>query len=349
MSEVTETRPHLPARLGKAIGGIDANDDLSEGVGGGFAVISFRGSKWRVKHAKEEQLITNKDGEAAASIQVVILKANRHISKNFYPGQYQEGSNDNPTCWSVDGIKPDAAVPQPVSPQCVSCPNNVFGSRVTEQGKKAKACQDSRRLAVVPIQDLANEVYGGPMLLRIPPASLSDLATFGKEMKNKGFPYNTIVTRIGFDNDVSYPKLVFKPMRPLNAKEEETILELLNQEEWGGKIDTVLAKASELIPQPVAPAAPPPAQQQAAPTEKPAPAAPPKQADPFAFEMDEPAPAPAPVAKQPAASKPRAVATPAKKATAAAAQPAPASAPVTSEAELDNEIEDILSKLDAVD
>ena len=122
--------------LAEALGGADANDDLSAGVSGGFSVLSFRGSKWRVKHSGDEALITDEEGETVPSLKVVMLKANKNISKNYYKDGYVEGSSDAPDCYSVDGIKPDAGVQDPVSPACASCPKNQFGSRMTEQGKK---------------------------------------------------------------------------------------------------------------------------------------------------------------------------------------------------------------------
>ena len=342
MTEVTEQKTYLPAKLGALLGGLDANDDLSEGVGTGFAVVSFRGAKWRVKHGGEENLITNKDGEAAPSITAVILKANRHISKNYYAGKYVEGSIEPPTCWSVDGVKPDAAVPQPVSPLCANCKNNIFGSRVTDDGRKAKACADTRRLAIVPADDLGNEIYGGPMLLRVPPASLAELAEYGKVMKAKGFPYNTLVTRIGFDSEVSYPKLVFKPVRAIKPDEEDRLIELLNTPEWVGKIDTVLARAAEnTLPPPVTPVqpvAPVAVAAPAAPQEVVTPPAPPAPRDVFAFEDETPVQAPV---KKVAA----------KKTVTTVTKTAPVKAEAMAEVgevELDQEIDAILGKLDDI-
>lgn len=247
MSNVVDfDKDKMNTALAKTIGGTDANDDLSAGVTGGFSVMSYRGSKWRVKHDGEETLLVDKAGETMPSIRVVVLKANKNISKNYYADGYVEGSNDSPTCWSVDGIKPDPGVERPVAPLCASCPKNQFGSRITDTGSKAKACGDLRRLAVVPEGDYANAVYGGPMLLRVPAASLSELAHFGKAMKAKGWPYNTIVTRISFDPDAAYPKLKFNAWRPLTEEEANEIIGLLHNEEYAQKLDFVLATAVEI-------------------------------------------------------------------------------------------------------
>ena len=204
----------LPAHL-RAFFEDEAADDLSEGVSGGFAVVSLRGGKWRVKHRGEETPITktDEDGDAipVPNLDVVIIKASPNVSKIWYEKKYSEGDDAAPDCFSTDGIKPDPSSVKPQCGTCAACPKNVFGSRITEDGKKAKACGDSRRLAVLPLHDLDNEMLGGPMLLRVPAASLGDLATYGSALKAAGFDYRRVGTRISFDMTVAYPKLVFKP------------------------------------------------------------------------------------------------------------------------------------------
>src|SRR5690606_11680321 len=105
---------------------------------------------------------------------VVIVKANPNLSKTFYKNGYEEGSAEKPTCYSHDGLKPAADAAEPQASACLACPHNVWGSRVTENGSKGKACQDYRRLCVVPSGQLDR-----PMLLRVPAGSLKDLVAYG--------------------------------------------------------------------------------------------------------------------------------------------------------------------------
>ncbi len=283
---------NVPAALKNLV----PSNDLSDGVSGGFGVMSFRSSRWRVKYQKEEHLVTNSEGDPAASIDVVIIKANPRLAKNYYATGYSEGSDAAPDCFSMDSIRPDAAAPQKQSTSCASCSKNVFGSRITPAGKKAKACQDNRRLAIVPLNDLVNEIYGGPMLLRVPAASLADLASMGTKLKAQGFPYTAVAVRIGFDIDASFPKLTFKPFRPLTDAEAEVVATHLQSE----KVDRILAEALDVVEELEVVEeldAPPPV--------------PPKE-QLFIQETAKPAaakPAPAPVAK-PAAAKPAAKPTP---------------------------------------
>lgn len=306
----------VPAELANLLGGEDANDDLSSGVSGGFSVLSFRGSKWRIKHSGEETLITDADGETIASLRVVLLKANKNISKNYYKEGFVEGSTDAPTCFSVDGEKPDASVENPQNSVCATCPHNQFGSRITDTGSKAKACSDTRRVAVIPEGDFKNERFGGPMLLRVPAASLSELASYGKAMKAKHYPYNTIVTRVSFDPDTAYPKLKFNALRPLTGDESAEIIELLKDEDFRQKLDFILAKPVEVeVPKDAAPAEP-------------------KAQDPYEFE-------------EPPAEEKKAAAKPApepKPEPVVEAEPEKASGKV-----LDDDIDDILAKLDNLD
>ena len=243
MGEVVSLKKsQVPAKLAAAFGGVEDNDDLIAGVQAGYAVVSIKGSKWRIKHAKEETLVTNAEGDPMPTLQVVLLKANPAISKNYYAHGYSDDSADAPDCFSIDGERPDAGVEDPVSPKCSICPKAVFGSRITDNGKKAKACADSRRVAIAPAQDIENELFDGAMLLRVPATSLADLQLYGKLMKEKGFPYQAVITKLGFDPDVSYPKLTFKPVRPLTDEEADKVLAQLASP----KIESILQQPQDI-------------------------------------------------------------------------------------------------------
>jgi hypothetical protein len=232
---IVSIKDNLPTDLADIFGD-DVNSAFDGGITSGFAIMSFRGSKWRVKHGGEEEPVVNDDGDPKPTIEVVMLAANEHVSKVYYAKAYEEGDDANPDCMSVNGITPDEGVPNPQAKRCAVCPNSQWGSRVTEAGKKVKACQDSKRLAIVPLDDLSNESLGGPMLLRIPAASLQDLKMHVAKVRGGGHQMNRIATKIGFDMNASYPKLTFKPHRPL--KEEE--LYALVPHFKNGSIDNVL-------------------------------------------------------------------------------------------------------------
>jgi len=201
--DIIISTPKLPSKLAAAFGYQEA--DLSAGAGSGFPVLSYRGKVWRVTHRGDTTKLTTPDGDPLPSIRVVILRANPNLSKIYYAKQYTEGDDEKPDCWSADGIKPDSAVPNPVNPQCEGCPKAAWGSRRTEDGRELKACQDSRRLAVVPANDIATEALGGPMMLRVPAASLANLATYDGRLKKANVAYFGVATKIYFDDEAAYP------------------------------------------------------------------------------------------------------------------------------------------------
>jgi hypothetical protein len=217
------------AALKELFGSSGNNSDLSAGVSGGFPVLSFRGKVWRLISGGEERPILNSDGDPVSSLVVVLLRAQREISKLYYAKRYQEGDDARPDCFSVDGVKPDPRSPHKQAESCVSCPHNVFGSRITESGAKGKACSDNRRLAVVPLASLTDQ-NAIPTLLRVPPASLGELAKLGRQLDKAGVPYQGVAVKLGFDPNVAYPKLVFSVVRVLTIEEGQAVLDLLNHE-----------------------------------------------------------------------------------------------------------------------
>lgn len=229
----------LPAELASVFDVDALAGDLTDGAGGGgFQVLSIRGSKWRVKSQGEEQVIVNEDDDPIPSIEVVILKANKGVSKIYYNKKYSEGDDEAPTCFSVDGISPDASSTKKQHTNCAACKHNEWGSRMTDAGKKAKACADTRRCAVWLHTPCEGVDETEPMLLRIPAASLSDLHSFGTQMQNKGYPYNALVTRLGFDHNAAYPKLTFKPVRPINEEEAQTVVAMFNSDTTANILNT---------------------------------------------------------------------------------------------------------------
>jgi len=190
------------------------------------------------------------------------------VSKVWYAEAWADGSTAAPDCFSTNGIVPDNSV-DPSKRQahaCANCPKNAWGSQIKADGTagKGKACSDSKRLAVVPLNDLKNDFLGGPMMLRVPAASLQDLATYGDALQKMGFPYCAVGTRISFDTKESYPKFVFGAIRPLNDAEADIVLAHLEDP----VVDRILAEIVEQAqpapqqPAPVAFEQPPAAQQE---------------------------------------------------------------------------------------
>lgn len=230
---------------------VKPDNDLAAGVQQGFGIIGYKGKVWSTRYRGTTNDLLRPDGDGPMnSIEVVILKASAHVSKIWYENGFVEGSNASPDCFSTNGVNPDMQSKKRQATSCALCPKNQWGSRVTPQGKPGKACSDSKRLAIVPLPDIPNEGLGGPMLLRVPAASLGDLAAFGEKMQNMGYPYFSIGVRVAFDTKEAYPKFVFSAIRPLTDTEAELVLDMREQPQ----VNRILAEGSEMAGEAPAPA-----------------------------------------------------------------------------------------------
>lgn len=314
-----------------AAGGMSM-DDLGGGIGGSYAILSIRGKTFRVKYQGEQTPITDEKGDAIGSLEAVIVKANPYLTKQYYEKAFEDGDAEAPSCFSIDGKVPSPAVEVPQHTNCAMCPMNKFGSRVTPAGVKVKACQDNKKLAIVPLADIQNKAQGGAMLFRVPASALKDLLTFNNLMTARGYPYNAVAVRIGFDIEASYPKPTFRAIRPLSEEEAAQVIELYHSDQ----VDRLLADFSELN---ATPAAAPAEEDEAFEQPQPTPKAPPPVAKPAAKPAPVAAAKPAVTPKAPATTvtKPAAAAKPAPKATTppppvAKTKPAPVVAPPAEEA-----------------
>jgi len=219
---------------------------------GGFPVVSIKGKVFHIQRGDERTLVTKgEDDEPAASLETVILAVNPDKSKVFYDSGYEEGSVAKPTCYSNTGGEPAADADEPQAKKCAVCPHNQWGSRITDNGGKGKACSDSMRLAIAPSGQLND-----PMLIRVPAASLKTLGQYGAQLAKRGVEPLHVVTRIGFDYNVAHPSLTFKAMRfiePDELAEAEAVL--LEEDETIGQIIGTSAapllaavSASDIVP-----------------------------------------------------------------------------------------------------
>lgn len=303
----------VPAGITKMFGD-SAGELVGNNPGGGFPVISIKGKVFHITRGDERTLVT-KPGEddPAASIEVVVVKANPNNSKVYYANGYVEGNTDKPTCYSNNGIAPEDDAQEPQSKKCAACAHNQWGARITDSGKKGKACSDSRRLAIATV-----DTPGDPMLLRVPAASLKSLVDYGKQLAARGIPHEAVVTKIGFDYSVAHPALTFKPIGLIGDAEQLAEIKAVSKGELAAQIVGVK------------PATVAPVDDEA---EAPAPA---------------PKPAPKPTTKAPADPADAAVAAAAttKKVSVKVEAPAPAQKPATVASGLAGEIEGMLDSLD---
>lgn len=208
------------------------------GSGAGGKRISIRGGVFRMV-VDGKEIAQNED----RAMNIVIVAANPSVSRNYYVDTYQEGQSTAPSCWSNDGVSPDAKVEAPQSPKCATCPQNIKGSG---QGE-TRACRFSQRVAVV----LENDVGGDVYQLTLPAQSIfgaaengkMPLQAYAKFLGGHGLPVTAVVTEMRFDTTSATPRLTFKAVRPLEADE------LVTAREQGKSPEAAQAIASTVVAQ----------------------------------------------------------------------------------------------------
>lgn len=271
-------------------------DELSAGITGGFAVLGIKGKTWTIKHRGENTPILapaqpGMPPQAVPHLAVTIIAASDKLTKTWYENGYVEGSTEAPDCYSMNGEAPDPLSKKRQNTVCSTCKWNQFGSRVSPDGKsRGKACTDSKRLAIVPSDDMKNEINGGAMLMRVPPASLAGLQEYASKLRASSAVFFAVSTWVYFDPNEAYPKIMFTPHRPLTDDEFEFVLSMrdndatvkriiesseaitapnVGDEPQAGAVPQPMQQAPQPVPQPVPQPAPAPAS--AAPTPEPVP------------------------------------------------------------------------------
>jgi len=259
IAENQNTEMAIPADLAAAFGGVETN------MSGGEQAphISIKGKVWKmVKEGSEKPLMTTVDGEPTPmpTIKVVILNQIPKRSRVFFPKDYEEGTNVQPSCWSINGDTPSSEVPEPVANTCASCPNSIKGSKVTENGQTT-ACSQNKRICVIP----SNKPEATALLVKLPVTSLWENSpseeaqgwfsydNYLKYLKANGVAHTAmVVTTMKFDANVSYPKVMFKYNGYVDGGMATQIAARVNSEEvtevLGLDEPAFVAKAIEATP-----------------------------------------------------------------------------------------------------
>lgn len=283
--------------------------------GGGFPVISIKGKVFAVMKDNERKIVTRVvDGEEepAPFLNMVVVRANPK-SRVFYAKSYVEGNDEGtkPTCFSHDGVHPDASVEEPQANNCATCPHAAWGTKMSPDGSggKGTACTVNTRLAV--IDPKAPETA---YLLRVPAGSRANFNDAVKTVDQHGKDYNEVVFRIGFDQEAPSPKLTFRPTGILGDEVYAKVQALFDDEKVKDIVGNPTVPVAGEVRQPralAAPSVPAQAQQFVQEAQQVARAALQQAAKPKAVSEDEieaalatPAPVPAPAPARAKATKP---------------------------------------------
>ena len=262
MSNIVPTNIKVPAHLAGRIGQPSAlAQALGGGIGSGESIprISLKGARFRIKEGESETVLDS------TNLDIVIVGANPRLSKTWYAKAWTPDAEPAaPDCFSLDGISPSTDSTDPQNDLCATCPHNAWGSKVTPMGQKIKACSDLKRLAVVAADDPTGPIY----LLQVTPAALKGLNQYQRELAMRGIAPEIVKTRISFDTDASFPKLIFgfggfldeAAMEAVDALFGSTEVKSITGEEAAApmakmEVEKPLLVKPKAIPAPVAPAA----------------------------------------------------------------------------------------------
>ena len=210
----------LPAHIIDHAAAAQANADAIFGVSTGYpARIKMSGKQFvLVNGSGEETPIPNgklfKGPDDNLYLRTVVLRAKRELQKRYYIGKFDPKATEHfgPDCFSNDGERPDASIPNPQCDTCAGCPQNAYGSGTNQDGQASagKACTDNKMLATF-IPPLAQgQAAPGIHELKITPASLKNWGMYAKALGAKGISLGNVFTLIGFVNEETFPVLTFQ-------------------------------------------------------------------------------------------------------------------------------------------
>ena len=266
----------LPAYLTETLGELGSNIPDRQTV----PSLSYEGKVWTVVKDgnKTKMQAPNADGDMVPLpiMRVVLLDFNADRGRAYYTGTYNPAAASAPTCWSADGKAPDASVKEKQGAICQTCPMAAKGSKI-QDGKEMVACSQHRMLAVVPAFDISAD----PLRLKIAVTSDYDkelvehgwfaLRQYVDFLKSRGVNHTgLVVTKIKFDANTAYPKLLFSLDRILSPDEavqmkkaiaNPKVAELLAEKWTAAGTNGTPVDDSDIAPQPALQATTPAAQQ----------------------------------------------------------------------------------------
>ena len=217
MSKIT-TFQDLPAHLQNVK--LDDFTKAFSSSGGSIKRITLRGRVFRLVDGGKE-IAKNTD----PYMDVVVVNGSRNVQKSYYGAEYNPDETSVPDCWSSDGERPDADVPDPQGARCKECKQAIKGSA----GAGRAACRYSMRLAVT----LRNNVGGDIYQLILPQKSLfgqgdvdhMPFLQYAKYVAQSGYNLNMLATRMTFDTDSDFPKLTFSNAEFLDSDSYQEAVE----------------------------------------------------------------------------------------------------------------------------
>lgn len=184
----------LPAYLDKLRGRHQLGNARAGVRSGRPPHISIRDNMFRLVSADGgEEIITTADNKLGSFMDCVITSISPHTSRLYYTKNYESGDQENPTCFSDDGVYPSDDADEKQSERCDICPQNAWGSKITAQGKRSKACQEGKPILLfVPDH--------GFFQFRITPGSFKNWTQYVQKLIEREWEPQFFITRLWFQS-----------------------------------------------------------------------------------------------------------------------------------------------------
>ena len=229
MNAITPTNQSPIAVSNELLGAFSEVGNIADRIS--VPSLSTAGKVWTKIVNGEKVVMSRKDDDGdrvpISVARVYVVGAAPERGRALYVQTYDRDNPSPPDCWSVDSKKPDQSVIDAVvkpfegfTGTCASCPMAVKGSKTLDNGKTSSACQQHKMLAIIP----ANGVGTSPVLrLRLAITSVYDgkpgpheadgwhcWDSYVSHLRKCGVPHTALVrTKMKFDSDVEYPKVLF--------------------------------------------------------------------------------------------------------------------------------------------
>ena len=236
----------VPAHISNMFGDEESNIDSGSKINS----LSVKGKVFRIQYDGDEVPLMRYneetgDNEPMSAINLIVINQGPFGARDYFEDDYNSAQGVAPTCFSVDGKVPHPSSTKIQSETCATCPHAVKGSKLTQEGHPTTACALKRRLVVVP----AHKPDFAGLLLKLASTSAYDPDTKNAEngwfgwrqymdfLNARGVRHTAqLVTKVRFDPNAEYPKLLFKPERFLNEDEAKIVGPRIKDEEVMGLI-----------------------------------------------------------------------------------------------------------------
>ena len=170
--------------------------DRLAGLGGGTGIQAIR--------LANSHFVFPDDTKVRDTLEVIVL--DWALSYNYYDKPYVKGESQFPTCFAVgqavSQMRPSDNSPNKQNDVCATCPMNQFGSGAGN----AKACQNRISLAV----QVAEHGPESPVYrVSVSPTGIKSWRNYANALAERNVLPIQVVTRLGFDDSVTYDRLTF--------------------------------------------------------------------------------------------------------------------------------------------